>query len=1155
MGSQQQRSELVVGRTTDSPRFNRYMSLRVMILSASNIPIPEDLKPAELFFSLHSQDHHFNTEREQFLGCPLWFESFEFTMQEDDSISIILWKWNSTYKDDMIGSLRLPVSTIAQDFQDVHSVVNGLHFAHSNASICDSFAGSRRYALSKGNGEKLEDKYGETAHVTLCCRVMNVSDVRPQSSTTAKDQIDRITNNKMVSSTNFHHSNQEYALNTHISITTITNIPSYIWNEHSLVQIKVYDRAGLVKGKYEISPEFCKMVEKKISIGYLQQIGRIIISFPGQGSTEIKSEDLLEYVGECNSGLEQVQYMLDFGFAKDKDASRTEEPTIHFLLEYSSDRTTENALKCEFREILSRVCKYSIAIKIKICDWDHFSDQSVPILVLNAGKKTIHKTLDEAYASSSSREYILEADVYQEFRIFLIETAKELRAIGSVRISMADILYSILVNDGADVVQDEIFMTFKLSERSKSQDQLSEPSQCSPCIKIAFKLFNAAKLLFGIQEFMPLGKSKGNKKREEIQTNTRKNLKINVIQCCNQPMLMSRDTLLHCRVHIGNECAFETKKQQSTRDRTVWNESFIKDVNSSERILIQVIQSNSNGNILILGEAAIDVSDVELYLSKNGNLSQQDQTIGLKLLGLNGMELKSKEKLSSYLDVSVQFDPVPSRAKNGRAEEIIAPDDPSSPSSGLMQHQDGTHDVVFDMSVIACKNIPLVPFGSKIYVQVECGDDRKYTKSRIYREEILFNETFRFLLKNNSDCLVATIVCKPQNNVHYEIGKVQIDKAAVYESIQVKQGLLSSQQHTFNQSVIRESNENVKERSIMLLGHQYPAWKAFEVRNEKNESIMGETGEPTQVLINLAAHNSTSHQQSGARPSSPKDTPVAVNVTFAEDIVPFVLDNDLLNGWKLEVLHTIAQVLNEPQDRFDIASVYISDCINVRLLIRPTWMIQNYNANDKALALAESLISQARHPSSYLRQIHPTISDCEMLGDFNHFQIDDFVSSHDLVDSDTSRTIEHDSSSISSALGLLEFEESRVEADDRRGSAGQGSKPIKSLKHKDSSKNEWLKRLAEICKQNRESRTRETFFLFWCDVTTFVNSSTRRSGPAVNASNSRSEADGDNQAYHDGNRGFETSRWMMAKCSECKIFKRRERLNSSGKCPRCARNS
>ena len=62
---------------------------------------------------------------------------------------------------------------------------------------------------------------------------------------------------------------------------------------------------------------------------------------------------------------------------------------------------------------------------------------------------------------------------------------------------------------------------------------------------------------------------------------------------------------------------------------------------------------------------------------------------------------------------------------------------------------------------------------------------------------------------------------------------------------------------------------------------------------------------------------------------------MAVNVTFAEDIVPFVLDNDLLNGWKLEVLHTIAQVLNEPKDRFDIASVYISDCINVRLLIRP----------------------------------------------------------------------------------------------------------------------------------------------------------------------------------------------------------------------------
>ena len=93
--------------------------------------------------------------------------------------------------------------------------------------------------------------------------------------------------------------------------------------------------------------------------------------------------------------------------------------------------------------------------------------------------------------------------------------------------------------------------------------------------------------------------------------------------------------------------------------------------------------------------------------------------------------------------------------------------------------------------------------------------------------------------------------------------QVQIDKAAVYESIQVKQSLLSSQHHTFNQSVIRESNENVKERSIMLLGHQYPAWKAFEVRNEKNESIMGETGEPTQVLINLAAHNSTSLQQSG----------------------------------------------------------------------------------------------------------------------------------------------------------------------------------------------------------------------------------------------------------------------------------------------------
>ena len=431
-----------------------------------------------------------------------------------------------------------------------------------------------------------------------------------------------------------------------------------------MVQIKVYDRAGLVKGKYEISPEFCKMVEKKISIGYMQQIGRIIISFPGQGSTEIKSEDLLEYVGECKSGLEQVQYMLDFGFAKDKDASRTEEPTIHFLLEYSSDRTTENTLKSEFREILSRVCKYSIAIKIKICDWDHFSDQSVPILVLNAGKKTIHKTLDEAYASSSSREYILEADVYQQFRIFLIETAKELRAIGSIRISMADILYAILVNDGTDVVQDEIVMTFKLSERSKSQEQLSEPSQNSPCVKIAFKLFNAAKLLFGIQEFMPLGKSKGNKKREEIQTNTRKNLKINVIQCCNQPMLISRDTLLHCRVHIGNECVFETKKHQLTRDRTVWNESFIKDVNSSERILIQVaggvsreevtsvkvIQSNSNGNILILGEAAIDVSDVELYLSKNGekapardlvdlplgNRSQQDQTIGLKLLGLNG---------------------------------------------------------------------------------------------------------------------------------------------------------------------------------------------------------------------------------------------------------------------------------------------------------------------------------------------------------------------------------------------------------------------------------------------------------------------------------------------------------------------------------------
>eukprot|EP00960_Hanusia_phi_P049695 759717-Hanusia_phi.AAC.3 len=885
------------------------------------------------------------------------------------------------------------------------------------------------------------------------------------------------------------------------------------------------------------------MVEEKISIGYLQQIDRIIISFPGQGSTEIKSEDLLEYAGECTSGLEQVQYMLDFGFAKDKDVSRTEEPTIHFLLESSSDRTTDNALKSEFRDILSRVCKYSIAIKIKICDWDNFSDLSAPILVLNAGKKTIHKTLDEAYASSASREYILEGDIYQEFRIFLLDTARGLSSVGSIRITMAEILYAILVNDAADVVQDEIFMTFKLFEGASRKGQQSELSESSPSVKLSFKLFNAAKLLFGIQEFMPLGRSKGSRIQHEMRSYERKRLKVNVIQCCNQPMLMSKEALLHCRAHIGNECTLETQRQPSSRNKTIWNETFVQDVNSNERVLIQVIQSNSNGNVLILGEAAFDVSQVSKIgkplLAKfefdpaSGQYPQQEQEIGLKLFGVNGMELKSKEKLCSYLDLSVSTDTVPSPTRTGLREECTHSADFTSPKNGILHSEGVNHDVVLDMSIIACKNIPLVPFGSKVYVEIECGDDRKYTKSRIYREEMLFNETFRFLLKNDSAHILVKIVCKPQNNVHYEIGKVLMEKSVVSEMLQAKQELHGSQQHTFSQSVIRESNQNLKERSIMLLGHQYPAWRAFEVRNAQDEPVLGETAEHTQVLINLAAHNRESELLAGSRVSSPKDTPVVVNVTFAEDIVPFVLDPDLLNGWKLEVLLTVAQVLNEPKDRFEIASVSITDCINVRLLIRPLLLLRSS---------LDDVAGQARQPSSQLRQIHPTISDCEMIGDFNHFQIDDFVTSHDLLDSDTSHTIEHDSSSVSSALGLVEFEESRIEPDEKRNSLVQR-----------------LKSLAEICKQNRESRSETMRCRHSSDMTasgyerrSFLSGViTATQGPREGPDRRKDENDVE---YEDG-QSCEASKWMMAKCTECKIFKRRERLNSNGKCPRCARNT
>eukprot|EP00960_Hanusia_phi_P049696 759717-Hanusia_phi.AAC.4 len=167
---------MIIGRTTDSPRFNKYISLNIMILSANHIPVHEDLKPAEF------QDHHFHTAREQNLGCPLWFESFEFTMHEDDSISIILWKWNSTYKDEMIGKYLHPTPVVLRqaDFKTAQPAINGSFIANSNVNICDSFPGSKR------NGDRLEDKYGDAAQVTLYCTVMNVNGVMPQSAPTGK---------------------------------------------------------------------------------------------------------------------------------------------------------------------------------------------------------------------------------------------------------------------------------------------------------------------------------------------------------------------------------------------------------------------------------------------------------------------------------------------------------------------------------------------------------------------------------------------------------------------------------------------------------------------------------------------------------------------------------------------------------------------------------------------------------------------------------------------------------------------------------------------------------------------------------------------------------------------------------------------------------
>ena len=111
------------------------------------------------------------------------------------------------------------------------------------------------------------------------------------------------------------------------------------------------------------------------------------------------------------------------------------------------------------------------------------------------------------------------------------------------------------------------------------------------------------------------------------------------------------------------------------------------------------------------------------------------------------------------------------------------------------------------------------------------------------------------------------------------------------------------------------------------------------------------------------------------------DAPISMALTFAEDILPFVLDQTLLSDFTSSFHHDLCVATGESYSRFEIVRTEIHDMITVIIAVQPCWMLRNERTPKTARKIVDDISEQVACVQSFLRRAASNLIRAEEMCD------------------------------------------------------------------------------------------------------------------------------------------------------------------------------